>query len=75
VFSLQETMFRILSSFLKRGVCGVQGIADCMMIIFMRKLALCVHFSSTKLYSSSIILCIFTDSSTNQALYLKTYNM
>jgi uncharacterized membrane protein (DUF373 family) len=75
VFSLSEAAFRILSSFLKRGVCGVQRIADWMMIIFMRKLVLCVHFSSTKLYSSSIILCLFTDFSTNQALYLKTYNM
>ena len=69
MFSLSEGMYRILSSFLKRGVCGVQRIK------FMRNLALCVHFSNTKLYSSSIILCLFPDFSTNQALDLKTYNM
>lgn len=75
MFSLSEAMVRILCSFLKRCVCGVQRIADWVMIIFMRKLAICVHFSSTKLYTSSIILCLFTDFSTNQALYLKTYKM
>lgn len=60
---------------LKRGVCGVQRIAGWVMIIIMRKLVLCVHFSSTKLYSSSIILCLFTDFSTNQAVYLKIYKI
>jgi hypothetical protein len=75
VFYVSEAMFRILSSFLKRGVCGVQRIADWLMIIFMRKLVLCVHFCTTKVYSSSIIQCLFTDFSTNQVLYLKMYNM